>query len=112
METLGSDYIYHLADDLRELARFRREKALQQPEDPRNLAAAQLASDLADDIEKSVDTAIARELAELRVQWTEELQEHLSEYHRTIGFSVHPRSAYDYLEDIIDVLTLFKAEGR
>ena len=99
MPTDIADVAESLRLDFGETARWRREKALEHPEDNSNVEAAELLDRLAKTI-KDVDPTLLDAYGSL---WDDDVQdsEQHSEMLRLIGFQSFPHTAEDFVKDYI-----------
>jgi hypothetical protein len=98
-----------IPEDLDSQAAWRRRKALEHPEDRRNVDAAELLEKLTkeaskldqnDLLLKRLEKCLDRLSADKRYELFSEEQ---SDYHRQIGFSRFPLTVKEYLEDLTKI---------
>jgi len=98
-----------LIKGLSEQANWRREKAAEYPDDKRNEEAAAILERLVEELTKLKGSPTEAELVRVdsllsvALKGQDEVVSQYDEYHRTIGFSVFPKSAQEYLEDLIKI---------
>ena len=99
-----------LVETLESQAEWRRQKALEYPEDRRNIDAAELLEKLAEEASKLDQNDPLLERLESRLNRLGAkndgyylFSEGQSEYHRQIGFSRFPSTVRQYLKDLIEI---------
>lgn len=105
----GTDVFETFADMLDDTARWRRQKAIEYPDDSRNQWSADLASAIARELRAGVGTSQANQhLNTIKRLWQAGDEFHASEtvneYVARIGFDHAPENAEEFLADVADLL--------